>query len=477
MKAGRHFVGREAEKEFFNKMLQNPEGQKRICILLVLGIGKTELITQVLLEEIRTGGDVVLIPQETNGEGPVPILIDLYATENCTIDGIQSTIIRSLGSQYQHYFKAFLQLRQDTSAVFRQCMQKLCEEKTIVLSFDTFELVHDDVVAGWILRSGPRDLQMPNLISLIGSRKPISSISRINALLDEPKISSIVELVKVQGFSETDALDLYAKLNGIELCAIEPYLEYMIAALVEKTEGNPLSIELAYEFLSLERHQPESLNDKVEERWRGDHINKLSKDEFEAELMQTLQNFGRSRVLSVQYQALSEAAYNTIVCLSYLTRRFDQHILKAMIEQGFILSEFEDAHDIIDALRDLFFVKIYENGDLQLQLHDEMARLTRKYLWVSHDFRLMNEIALKGGQRDNFMKWVPELYNQLILEEIEKSSFLDEVEKALLCEKIAQLKAEKLYYILEWDLTEGLHFFSDLLEESNSLLNNLLPGK
>lgn len=473
MKTVRHFVGREAEIQLFNEMLQNPEGPKRILYFVGPGgIGKTKLIQEVLSVALLQAEDgTVLIPQETNTLGEtVPVLIDLYATENRTIDGLQRSIIKILGKEH---FSEFLKPRQDTSMVFRACMHQLCEKITVVLAFDTFELVHDDVVAEWILRSGERDLQMSNLICLIGSRPPKLEMSNIISLLQETSIFHLTEIMDVPGIDLDDALVLYAQINEI---ANDDVMDdrFWIRALVEKVEGNPLSIRLAYEFLRLERHQPDTYaNERRAERWQSKYIQSLSKNEFEEELMRTFQELGYSGKLDAS-QNLSEAAFKTIVCMSYLTRRFSQAILGKIIKRRLIHTDLENEDDVIKTLVGLFFVKPHKNGGMQLQLHDEMARLTKDYLWKDYEWGKNAE----GEWIGLFQEWILVLYDELTVEENNRHlDQNDNVARERIREKIAQLKAEKLYYTLELDLEQGLHFFYKLVDEGDSLLNKLLPGE
>jgi hypothetical protein len=452
------FVGRNRELRKIHALLDNPFGERRIVYLEGTGgIGKTRLILEVLGTILDERNEDFLVPSYISETGEFkPQLIDFYSVANRTIEGVTEAIIQYLGEEY---FKELHQSK-NKPIVFRQTLITLVKRKPVILAFDALELVHNDRLLNWLLDDSEFGLQIPGLICLIGSR-PIESQKRENI-----KRKPLAELIELSGITYENAIEFYCQQAGLDVGELNLEERGFIKELVSKTDGNPLLIELVFD-----QSRGES------EFWTQENIKRISLEELKKAIMQDVrENFFYSNQLIVHERRLHTAEFDTLLCMSYLIRRFDPDILDRIVKLGFIkLDKGDDIQSIIDTLRPLFFVKVRENNTLQL--HDELARIVRQYL-----FNNFGDDILPDRNRE-FQKTIPELYNRLILDEQKK----EQSEEIKL--KIAQLQAERLYYLLEYGLTilkdansgeelkKAYDYFVELQESENEQLYELLPGE
>ena len=368
------FVGRDSELKKFEGILGDPTGAKRTLLIQGAGgQGKTWLIKMMLLLALAQPDLLTLEPDS---------LVDMYSTSNRHLEGVLEALAQQLirNSREIEIFQPYRRKKGELEAarqqleysseelahkvkevadIFRGCLQKLTEQQTVVLAFDTFENVHGSEVADWILSE--TGLQMPNLICLVGTRQSLSSE-------EKKKYPSVSEVI-LGGLGDEEAVAFY--LQYAKEKEISTERKEFIRVLNHKSGRNPLMLGLAIIYLDLPENNPES-------------VKQLSQEKFEREVVACLSpNYGPGSVWisGIEY---NEQLRQSLVLMAYLNRRFNSYFLKHLVDEGYI--QLGDAK--IDRLwatlnyrkPDLFFVKERPKGEIQL--HDKLAEMLRKYVLV-----------------------------------------------------------------------------------------------
>ncbi len=441
------FVGRGTELGLFQRMLKEPYGEKRILLLLGGGgIGKTKLLNQMLSIKSEQG---ILIASEP---------IDLFSTDYRHIDGIQwkvKEVVEDITGlkDASSPFASWVRGKTDTSEKFYECLKAFCAKQPLVLAFDTFENL-DKVASDWLFKGEPDGLQAPGLICVVAGRITKDKEDDVAGYRENP----LVEAVEIKGFNTKEADEFFSKITKEDPELFDELLgaaglprdtsnENSFEWAVRITDGHPLRLEMVFRWLNT------LLGDES--------LKELTADKFEEKLMAQVRELAETGKLDAGAgKRVSQPVYDTLLCMAYITRRFDEDFLKFFIEKKLIRLNDPNVttRDVIDNLEQYFFVKVrQETGDHHsLQLHDEMARLVREYIWRYLD--------TSGAKKQALLDAVVEYYDQLI----ERST---EAERDV-------LRVEQLSYtflLQSWD--EGLLQWFALAEEGNANINNLLPGE
>ena len=439
------FVGRQKELDIFNTILSNPKAEQRTLLIQGPGgQGKTWLIKKMLLAASERADFLKLAPDK---------FLDMYSTSNRHLEGMLAILAERLSevtgrSAFQPYFDAREDLKRardqkeysqedltrkvkTVADTFRGCMKKLAEQKTIVLAFDTFENVQDSEVGDWILSND--GLQMPNLICLVGTRTSLS--------LEKERTYSAVREITLGGLSDEDAVEFFCLYTGAP--EVDEERKSFIHELNIKADRNPLMLGLAIEWLDLPENTPEA-------------VQKLSQAEFEQEIVAWLspqRGMGAIRIGNVPY---GEQMLQTLVFMSYLNRRFNRYFLERLAKAEHLqlgnvpVGELWD--DLYARRQDFFFVK--ERPEGEIQLHDKLAEMFRKYV-------LMNTFSDTPGDRlRQFVKDVVHWYDDLIEGEPNPEV----------------LYAEKLAYLLRSDLQADCQQKQGRIPEICKILPALAPA-
>lgn len=445
-----NFVGRKAELDMFQGILDSPHGQNHIVFLWGDGgIGKTRLLRRMLSKANECG------------VGAAKELIDLFSTDYRHIDGIQGKInevikhhTSSLGEPDP--FSEFVEGETDTSETFYECLKMFCASHPFVLAFDTFENL-DKVAGDWIFKGGPDGLQVPGLICIVAGRD--QEIDDIEHYLNNPNVLKM----PVSGFTLAEAEEFYQKIadefnqDDLDLAKAaglpkDSPIQTSVEWVRKVTDGHPLKLEMAF-------------------RWSGTLLDEGSLKNltglgFLERLMQEVREFAEmGRLDAGPDKKVSKPVYDTLLCMAYITRRFDEHFLQYLIEKGFIeLGESDvSVREILETLEKYFFVKrrtdSKDDNEYFLQLHDEMAYLVRKYIWPYID--------QSGEKKRDLLKAVIEYYDQSIQKASVNRPDIQNV-----------LRIEQLFYMLQYDLFgDGKRMWFDLVALEDEYLNRLLPGE
>jgi len=253
----------------------------------------------------------------------------------------------------------------------------------VVLAFDTFEQVHNDPLVYWLFDDSINGLQMPGLVCLIGSRPPekenTSSIENLTKI-------DFIERIQLHGFSKEEALEFYCENSDIDADKLNTALKSFIHNMVEKTFGNPFLLEL---FFDQFREFDLNTND-----YNISNITLVELEKLIAEdILRRHVTFG---FFDLQRRSLDIAAFNTLLCMSYLIRRFDDEVLMWIIKRGFIRlddknNEGEKVKDILDMLSNFFFVKVSKKSGYILLYVFIIATLSSNLSFVVQEFLLITQ--------------------------------------------------------------------------------------
>jgi tetratricopeptide (TPR) repeat protein len=444
-----NFVGREFELNELGQLLLNPYGEIRILFILGNGgIGKTTLVNR-MLEELKASG--FLATREP---------IDLFCTDYRHIDGIQwkiRDIIEQLTEREGESspFADWVKGRSDTSEKFYECLKAFCAEHPLVLAFDTFENL-DKVTSDWLFKGEPDGLQVPGLICIVAGRdKEIADLETYHK-------NPLVEEIHVSGFSLEETEEFFWRITDeYKLEKIDPLDDLLKAAglpmstsiqnsidwVWKITDGHPMKLEMVFRWLDT-LFEDENLKD-------------LTTDKFEERLMEQVRELAeRGQLDTGVVKRVSQPVFDTLICMAYVTRRFDGHILRYLVNKKLIHLDEPNVSekDILENLEKYFFVKVRSGSGPEpvIQLHDEMARLVRDYVWPFLDN--------SGERKRALLEAVDQYYDQLIGQQTGEEADI--------------LRVERLYYALQRDWQgDGKRLWFELVELGNEDINKLLSGE
>jgi tetratricopeptide (TPR) repeat protein len=437
------YIGRNKEVREFQKILATPHKKPRVMLLRGPGgIGKTWLVRRMLTEA------------EKNNHWVIRDVIDFHPTYYRTVDGIQARIkqlleefIASRGFLVPMCPFSDYEAR-PTPEVFHTCLERLCKEHPTILAFDTFERL-DQSVRDWLLNDGYRGLQVPGLICVVASRPEDETSHPVETI--NPR-SFLIKSIEVSGFDKGAIPDFYNLAKDKIRGTLDDYFQdssgdEIVDWLWKRTKGHPLMLEIAINWADL--------LDKS--------LLVSSPVEYEKQIMEKLRDEGDLGRLNIRGKPVSKPVFDTFVCMSYINRRFDDSFLKFLVDEKFLeLYDTESKRkmnfaEIIKKLEDYFFVKTRdENGKRVLQLHDEMARLVKEYVWGYWVGIMPN--------RHHLPEKIIGYYNKLIRET--RSKDLRD-----------SLEIEKLYYMLQSDVQGAKRLWFKLASQNRENVVKLLPGE
>lgn len=443
----KNFVGRESELKELHKLLKKPYGKVRILFLLGGGgIGKTRLVEKMLEK----------VPNSVLSVGHP---LDLSATEHRSIDGIQLRIVEIVETLTSlegdaSPFAEFRKENQDTSEKFNQCLRKFCAQTPLMLAFDTFEMLNT-VTSNWLFSEGKDGLQVPGLICIVAGRTEKDG-------LDNYLNNSLVKKIVVTGLTLLETETFYRDYNtNIISSDFQIWAEQKQEAQVlvpqslkfiwQITEGHPLRIAMALNWGNLGEINLDGVN---------------SPQSFEEKMMKYVIEWGEKGELYIDDMRVDQKVFSTLACMGILTRRFDERILKYLIQTGHIRDDSKkfSNKEILEPLEKYFFVKIRtgDYGEQVYQLHDEMARLVQKHVWHHQD--------PSNIRKKNLLRAILNYYEDRISET-----------KNVDLKKILQI--EHLYYSFKLDLLSdpigdmGRQLWLELANLDDDYINTYLPSE
>lgn len=411
------FVGRHNALNAFYMRLAYRHMQNGIYYSGRGGVGKTWVLKKIIND---------------NQDDPIRIvcpIIDFFNTQNHTVRGLQASIKERLESptSFRMYDEALNHLRKAkthpetlpsaivnleayANEIFIKCVQDAIVGREVFLLFDTFERVQNLFVGKWF-----RNEFLPNtgdlIVAISGRSEPASA-----------KMPDNVAIFELQGLDNEAFSELVRR-------RVPSASNEIVESIWKHTNGSPLIAHLIFELTVGER--TEFL----------DRLTLLDDDE-------TIQDISELQLWLMGQFIFPMSNFNKAVwAMSYLHRRFDEAILRYIVEntKWFEPSNFDL---IFNDLSQSQYIKEYPHQQSHL-LHDEIQRMVAEYA--------MPEVAINEEFFTNLHEVVVNHYYLNTISEIENTP---EGEKTIAHYELAcLLRSEHLGYTLDQDLDGGLDMY------------------
>ncbi|GHO93576.1 hypothetical protein KSF_036240 [Reticulibacter mediterranei] len=238
------------------------------------------------------------------------------------------------------------------------------EQKTLLIIFDTFEVIEDNPIIA-VLRSSQT---FPDTYSSSHMKVLMAGRNRLN--WNHPNWlgrQAEVQSVTLYPFNVQEMLDY---IDAEAIYSLPPQDEQQIAALYKRTEGRPIMIGLVVDVL----------NNRIQSL---DELMVIAEQHFEEHLIP-------------QINKLENPINWVILFMAHAYHHFNLTLLEQILDQVPQLGPIHrtSREEIAMKLPQLSFVRQASTGD-SFVLHDEMRRLVVKYCWegLDPDKRLRKDIS------------------------------------------------------------------------------------
>lgn len=341
----------------------------------------------------------------------------------------------------------------ESDKLFLQAYNEIAQGKRILLLIDTVEDILPLPVGLYLAKMVT---QLRNTCALVAGRGGAKAKELIEQALKraEQQEGVILDYLLLQNFKPETSAEYLDETPVKGYLEAQPHLRQNLLLL---TEGKPLLLALAVEWLLRDVPLPELLERSPEEL-------QALKPEEKKELGQ---RFEAALIAHVRY--LKDPLADLILDMAHLYYRFDAEILSAITgwPEG-------KSREQLGRMRDFFFVKAKPGGILVL--HDEVARLVQEYVWPQLDpfgtrRKQLSQIAADHyrGRLERLKKRMQEAKEEAL--RAEKEGELAKASEAWRCwaEKRREqwvLTRELAHYTLEVDLKAGYDLFVEKFDQA-----------
>jgi tetratricopeptide (TPR) repeat protein len=385
-----HFIGREQEIQQFTTWLHQPDAPWILYFHDKTeepekkgGIGKTWLLRQCA-QEARQHPDIGVL------------MVDFFSVDDRDRLFLADKIVRAFHDLCPRWeYPAFAKIREQydskkmesanvrgvtdiaedettftaIAAALVEDIQRLEpilveEHKTLLIIFDTFEVIEDNPIIA-VLRSSQT---FPDTYG--SSRMKILMAGRNRLNWNHPNWrgrQEEVQNVTLYPFNEHEMLDY---IDAEAIYSLPPQDEQQIAALYKRTEGRPIMIGLVVDVL----------NNRIQSL---DELMAIAEQHFEEYLIP-------------QINKIENPINWVVLFMAHAYHHFNLTLLEQILDQVSQLGPIHriSGEEIARKLPQLSFVRRASTGD-SFVLHDEMRRLVVKYCWegLDPDKRLRKDIS------------------------------------------------------------------------------------
>lgn len=412
------FIGRTEELALIDQLVRENGGSQALFIIGPGGIGKTSLLQQVS-QVYANDPSVMLSPNIDFDETSHRLELNIF---NSIADANRAAFSAYI-EQYEDYRKILgsgvsqsriVEEELRTKDAFVACYNENVRNRRGILSFDTIEIMSQAGIWTGLVKSLSR---LDNSVVILAGRR----YGRAKDLFEQFFDPSDIHMVMLKPFSKDDSVEYLSRL-----------VSNLDANIMDKlfilTNGRPILLALAIEWLQREKPFPEILERTVEElRALDGDARTILAQKFEEALVSQL----------LEPRKLID---NVVIQMAYVHRRFDADVLAFALG----LTE-EKSRAVVAELQAFPFVKIRPYG---IALHDEMRALINTHIWP--------KIDPMGLERRKLAESMVQFYDQSI-PEVEASG-----------DDIAWLyMVEQLYYQLQCDLSAGHAKFLRYFDEAS----------
>jgi tetratricopeptide (TPR) repeat protein len=332
------FVDRTSELGLFEDLLRSDKPVGVLSIAGDGGAGKTWLMLRALQQTAENPRVLCVAP------------IDFYITAYHSRAGVRERLSQQLGAEYfadyhraiddldrgrqaGQSIEAITGLEERANSVFVRCYNTVAERwDKVVLAFDTFEVVQDELTGQWLIRE-----LLPALhrtVVLVSGRK--------NRNIDFSSLRDAVVSVTLGEISPNDVTTYFIKKGIGEIPGS------VIGELWERTKGRPLLLDLVIDWIK-ENVEYESLISVPQHRFKEE--------------------------LVARVRELRQPRHRAILYMAWAYRRLDVEMLEWLMDDNTI-----NYAALVEELSRLSFVK-YREPIQSLLLHDEMRDLVVRHAW------------------------------------------------------------------------------------------------
>ena len=452
------FVNREDELECIRKHIETWDTTHILVIDGPGGVGKTRLLEKVY-------GKRSEYQQALGGR--------LISTKVINLDDIRFQVHMNLGRRIAHELapQRFRRYLEDTDRLvleeskgiltpeafernvhegdllFLQAYNEIAQERRILLLADTMEAVLSLPVGRYLVKMAAL---LENTCILVASREGEGAKKLIEQALKQTGRQGqvILDYLLLENF-EPQEIDEY-----LDQTPVKGYLEAhprLHENLILLTEGKPLSLALAVEWLLRDLPLPEM----------------MERSPTELKAMKLADPEGLQRrfesALIAHIRDLKDPLGDLILDMAHFYYRFDAAILAAIT--GW--SEAESQRQL-GQMSELFFAKTKPVG--VLVLHDEVARLVREYVWPEVDPFGTRRQQLSQQAIEHYQHRLQDLAERMHqaqgeAQTAERKGNLVKASESWRCwaemrREEWTLTRERLHYTLEVDLRAGYELFT-----------------
>ncbi len=430
------FTNREYELNKIIEFLSNDNDTKVLCIHTknLGGIGKTKLIQRVMAECRGSYKDRLLCPES---------LIDFYHTEARSRMGIMRLIAEGVGDpeiDFQTFYDTYKKLAQeenieDNAQLFINAEKSFFEDfksvtnrlnKTIALFFDTYEMIQEAELSRWLEKDFIENLGLQTKIVFSGRKK-----------LEHLKTDAYEEM-EIKPFDSKSIKEYFKEyfkdgkaMNGIFID------DNFIDKIRKLSEGRPILLALFTDWVTYPPYplDPSEFIKRIENESENDeNPDKKQKLLFKSKLIKRIADMKNPSDIVVFYMAI-------------VYRRMTADMLAHLISK-----DSNTCEQLLKELEPLSFIK-YKPNEKSILLHDEMRDLVLDIWWKSQDPSGNTRRSISENIKNYYDKWLRE-------------------NKAASLYRRTIFQAERLHYLLYFDLSGGFERFKELFK-SNFKDNNL----
>lgn len=430
------FTNRKNELNEIIDFLSKDNDTKVLCIHTknLGGIGKSKLIQTVMDKCKEKYKGRLLCPKS---------LIDFYHTEARSRMGIMWLIAEAVGDpeiDFKTFYDTYKKIEQETNIEdnaqlainaeksffeeFKSVTNRL--NKTIALFFDTYEMIQEAELSRWLEKDFIENLG-PRTKIVFSGRKALEHLKPddYKKMEIKPFDSEHIKEYFLEYFKDEIAMDdIFMNNNFIE-------------TISKMSEGRPILLALFADWVTYPPYplDPSEFIERIEKESESDEDpDKKQKVLFKSKLIKRIADMKNPSDIVVLYMAI-------------VSRRMTHEMLAHLTKK-----DSDTCKDLLEELEPLSFIKFKPNENSVL-LHDEMRDLVVDIWWKSQD--------PSGNIRRSISENIKNYYDKWLRENKTKSLYHRTI-----------FQAERLHYLLYFDLSGGFETFKKLFK-SNFKDNNL----
>ncbi len=443
------FVGREEELDLIDKWARRWGQSHLIVIGGEGGIGKTFLLHKIM-ETYAARDDFAVVYYDLSEQPPGTLREALHIAEALGWENFpefQVEITDLASGEYDVADIRLPQLEQNALLTFVKELGDFMLHKRLIRLTDTL----DAVEVGRAQRAEFYRYAnvLPNVLAVAAGREAASFLPEFEEAFDEEAIT----YVELKSFNQVESEKFFTEVDRQGF--ISPDMREKLHFL---TEGRPILLSLAVEWLSRNMPLPDIVELSLEEL-TASIAPAASEEALSSEVLGDLRQRFEFELVD-RIRQLKMPLDRAILYMAHISRRSDASILSTLLN----LTQLEAAQ-LMQQLIELSFVR-YNPTTESCMLHDEMKNLVNRYAWPYID-------ATGDLRRVLTQKVIEDYYEPRIRALAEQNKPPSTLKGPIQRTAISQaeweqwrLEAECLHYHLKVSEEDGLAYFDERFTEA-----------